>query len=101
MKRVLPSALVGWFLNYAKKLEHPQLFKWVVAIFLVDLFIPDLLPFVDELLLGLAALYLGSRKKVRTAGPKEPPNEKFAGRGQGERVKENSQAGSRGDRPHQ
>lgn len=63
MKRVLPSALVGWFLNYSRKLEHPQLFKWISVIFLVDLFIPDVVPFVDEILLGLATLYLGRRKK--------------------------------------
>jgi len=100
MKRVLPSTLVGWFLSYAKRLKHPQLFKWIVAIFLVDLFIPDLLPFVDEILLGLAALYLGSRKKARPKGPGERPNEKFSGRGGGERVKDNSQAGNRSGRPH-
>lgn len=86
MKRVLPSALVGWFLNYAESLRHPQLFKWITAIFLVDLFIPDLVPFVDELLLGLAAVYLGRRKKKRT---EDIPEEKPVGRGPGERVKEN------------
>ncbi|SDK72044.1 DUF6116 family protein [Microbulbifer yueqingensis] len=67
MKKVLPSALVGWFLNHARGLKHPQLFKWICAIFLVDLFVPDLLPFVDELLLGLAALYLGSRRKTQSS----------------------------------
>ncbi|WP_237060164.1 DUF6116 family protein [Microbulbifer sediminum] len=65
MKRVLPSAMVGWFLSYARRLEHPHLFKWICAIFLVDLFVPDFLPFVDELILGLAAVYLGSRRKRR------------------------------------
>ncbi|SHG00236.1 hypothetical protein SAMN04487965_3122 [Microbulbifer donghaiensis] len=89
MKRVLPSALVGWFLNYARKLEHPQLFKWICAIFLVDLFIPDLLPFVDEFLLGLATLYLASRKKRRSSTPGQSTKEKFAGRGTGEQIKEN------------
>ncbi|MCW8128332.1 DUF6116 family protein [Microbulbifer halophilus] len=78
MKRV---ALVGWFLNYAGKLEHPQLFKWICAIFLVNLFIPDPIPFVDELLLGLATLYLGNQKKDRQ---RETPTEKPAGRGKGE-----------------
>ncbi|WP_199775609.1 DUF6116 family protein [Microbulbifer pacificus] len=72
MKRVLPSALVGWFLNYARGLKHPQLFKWICALFLVDLIIPDLVPFVDELLLGLATLFLAAWKKhsqVEQAGP--------------------------------
>ncbi|WOX05205.1 DUF6116 family protein [Microbulbifer pacificus] len=72
MKRVLPSALVGWFLNYARRLKHPQLFKWICALFLIDLIIPDLVPFVDELLLGLATLFLAAWKKhsrVEQEGP--------------------------------
>ncbi|MFC6980240.1 DUF6116 family protein [Microbulbifer taiwanensis] len=73
-------------------MKHPQLFKWICAIFLVDLFIPDLLPFVDELLLGLATIYLGSRKKAR---PDETPKEKPVGRGPGERVKDNAQTDDR------
>jgi Family of unknown function (DUF6116) len=67
MKRVLPSALVngivGWFLSYASRLKHPQLFKWISVLFLVDLIIPDLVPFVDEVLLGLATLFLASWKR--------------------------------------
>ncbi|MBB5210785.1 DUF6116 family protein [Microbulbifer hydrolyticus] len=63
MKRVLPSALVGWFLRYAHGLKHPQLFKWICAFFLIDLIIPDLVPFVDEILLGLGTLFLASWKK--------------------------------------
>lgn len=71
MKRVIPSAFVGWFLNYARKLKHPQLFKWISLIFLVDLFIPDLVPFVDEVLLGLATLFLASWRKSRKPEPDE------------------------------
>lgn len=75
MKRVLPSALVGWFLNYARRLKHPQLFKWICALFLIDLIIPDLVPFVDEILLGLATLFLAAwkkRSKLEQDGPASP-----------------------------
>ena len=65
MKRVLPSAFVGWFLNYARKLKHPQLFKWICALFLIDLIIPDIVPFVDEILLGLGTIFLASWRKSR------------------------------------
>ncbi|WP_197023769.1 DUF6116 family protein [Microbulbifer sp. HZ11] len=65
MKRVLPSAFVGWFLNYARKLKHPQLFKWICALFLIDLIIPDFVPFVDEILLGLGTIFLASWRKSR------------------------------------
>ncbi|WGL16549.1 hypothetical protein PVT68_17525 [Microbulbifer bruguierae] len=66
MKRALPSVLVGWFLSYARRLKHPQLFKWMCALFLVDLLIPDLVPFVDEILLGLGTLFLAAWKKRGT-----------------------------------
>ncbi|GAB2505180.1 DUF6116 family protein [Microbulbifer agarilyticus] len=77
MKRVLPSAFVGWFLNYARKLKHPQLFKWICALFIIDLIIPDLVPFVDEILLGLATIFLASWRKSRD-DLRDPPerNEK-------------------------
>ncbi|WP_226877104.1 DUF6116 family protein [Microbulbifer hainanensis] len=90
MKKVLPSAAVSWFLNYARKLEHPQLFKWICAIFLVNLFIPDPVPLVDELLLGMVALYLARQKKAP-----DQSGEKTVGSGRGERVKEEPQTGER------
>ncbi|MCX2781641.1 hypothetical protein OQJ46_01385 [Microbulbifer thermotolerans] len=97
MKKALPSALVGWFLSYARKLEHPQLFRWVAAIFLVDLLIPDLLPFADEVLLGLATLYLGTRKNRRA---QTPAKEKYDGTGKGERSTEESPADRRDTHRH-
>jgi len=76
MKRALPSAFVGWFLNYARKLKHPQLFKWISALFLIDLLVPDLVPFVDEILLGLATLFLASWKKSRRSQESDERQEK-------------------------
>lgn len=79
MKRVLPSAFVGWFLKYASNLKHPQLFKWISALFLIDLLIPDLVPFADEILLGLATMFLASRKKDRDTAQPEPPEKTVKG----------------------
>lgn len=81
MKRVLPSALVGWFLSYAEKLERPRLFKWIFALFLINLFIIDPVPFVDEILLGLFTIYLARQK----ASPAERTEEKVV---RGETVKD-------------
>ena len=50
------KTLVG---RFAARLRFPQLFAFTVALFLLDLLIPDLIPFTDEILLGLAALLLG------------------------------------------
>jgi hypothetical protein len=44
-------------------LRFPQLFLLTLLLFLVDLVIPDLIPFVDEILLGLASLLLASWKR--------------------------------------
>lgn len=49
-------------LRIAPRLRFPQLFVLTAGLFLLDLAIPDLLPFVDELVLGLATLLLGAWK---------------------------------------
>ena len=49
--------------RYASRLQFPQLFTITAVLFLVDLIVPDLFPFVDEILLGLATLLLANWKK--------------------------------------
>jgi hypothetical protein len=62
----VPKATLFSFLSrYAERLRFPQLFLLTLGLFLLDLVIPDLLPFADELLLGLATLLLGSWKRDR------------------------------------
>ena len=53
------SGLVG---RYASRLATGPLLIVVVALFVISLVVPDPLPFVDEILLGLAALMLARRK---------------------------------------
>ena len=45
--------------RYLGGLRFPTLFLITAGLFIVDLFVPDTVPFVDEILLGLAALMLG------------------------------------------
>ena len=52
-------------LGYARQLRFPKLFAITVLLFLTDLFIPDFIPFADELLLGLVAMILASVKQRR------------------------------------
>ncbi len=52
-------------LGFARRLRFPQLFVLIAALFLADLIVPDAIPFVDEILLGLATLVLGSWKQNR------------------------------------
>ena len=51
--------------KFASRLRYPQLFALVGSIFVVDLFIPDMIPFADEILLGLMTVLLGSLKNRR------------------------------------
>lgn len=60
--------LIAPFLNWARKLRHPTLFKLVAALFVLDIFIPDFIPFADEILLGLGTLVLANWKN-RKHGP--------------------------------
>ncbi|MFC7521614.1 DUF6116 family protein [Xanthomonas populi] len=56
-------------LEWASKLRYPTLFKLAAALFLVDLMVPDIVPFVDELLFGLTTLLLANWKTRKTPLP--------------------------------
>lgn len=57
--RVLPGAL----LRYAQGLRYPQVFLLMLALFLLDLLLPDFIPLLDEILLGLATLLFAAWKQ--------------------------------------
>lgn len=54
--------LLAPFMTWAGRLQYPTLFKLVAGLFILTLVIPDGLPFVDEILLGLATLLLAKWK---------------------------------------
>jgi hypothetical protein len=57
--------IISAILAFADKLRFRQLFLLVGSLFLIDLLIPDFIPLVDELLLGLLTLLLAAWKKER------------------------------------
>ena len=61
--------------RFASRLKFPQLFAFAAALFVLDLLIPDFIPFFDEILLGLVTLLLGSLKRGEATG-KPVPQEK-------------------------
>ena len=71
----MPSPLTGPFLAYASRLRFPTLFKVTLGIFLLDLLIPDLVPFADEILLGLGALILSQWQRPGGAAEERAPIE--------------------------
>jgi len=59
--------LAGSLREFATGLRYPQLFFLTAALFVVDLFVPDMIPFADEILLGLLTVLLARLKDRRTA----------------------------------
>lgn len=74
----MANPLTGPFLAYAARLRFPTLFKITLGVFLFDLLIPDVIPFIDEILLGLGALILSNWQKPaaeeRPVIDAEPPS---------------------------
>lgn len=59
----MPSPVVAPLLRWFGRLSYPKLFLLASGLFVLSLLIPDPLPFVDELLLGLGALLIAKRKR--------------------------------------
>lgn len=49
--------------RFAETLRFPWLLLATSLLFVVNLFVPDAVPFVDEILLGLVAVILGRLKR--------------------------------------
>ena len=61
-----PASMIQMFLKNANQLRFRNLFFIVITLFFVDLLIPDFIPLVDEIILGLLAIILANWKKERT-----------------------------------
>ncbi|RKZ47227.1 MAG: hypothetical protein DRQ58_07130 [Gammaproteobacteria bacterium] len=60
-----PASMIERFLKNADQLRFRNLFFMVVGLFFVDLLLPDFIPFIDEIILGLIAIILANWKKER------------------------------------
>jgi hypothetical protein len=63
----------GVFLRWASRLRFPYLFALTLLLFIANLFIPDVLPLADELIMGLVAVLLGSLRKKPESEPPQTP----------------------------
>ena len=50
---------VGIIRRFASRLKFPQLFALLFGLLLLDFIIPDPLPYVDEVILGILTVMLG------------------------------------------
>jgi hypothetical protein len=61
----------GLIRRFASRLGFPKLFAALVVLFVLDLFFPDPIPFVDEAILGGLAVLVGMWRDRRET--KRPP----------------------------
>lgn len=60
------------FTRWISKLRFPQLFTFAAALFFIDFLVPDMIPFLDEILLAAATVLLANLKdKSVVESPKE------------------------------
>jgi len=57
------GGVAGIFLRWASSLRFPYLFLLMSVLFVLNLLIPDMLPFADEILMGLVAMLLANLRK--------------------------------------
>ena len=62
---VLKRALSALVARYLSRLRFPRLFALTAVLFGADLVLPDVIPFADEILLGLGTALFGSWKRTR------------------------------------
>ncbi len=63
--------------RFASRLRFPVLFALVGSLFVMDLLVPDLVPFVDEVMLALGTLLLGAWRKRRPEATPEPVEHQY------------------------
>lgn len=59
------GVLKDQFIDYVAGLRFPWLLGITLAVFVVNVFVPDCIPFADEIVLGLTAAVLAALKKPR------------------------------------
>ena len=69
----MASPLVAPILGFLGRLSFPRLFLVAFTLWAVDMVVPDFIPFIDELLLGIGTLLLASfRKRKELVTPDAP-----------------------------
>lgn len=56
----MANPMLSPVMRFVSKLSFPRLFLLTAALFAINLIVPDPLPFIDEILLGMGTLLLAS-----------------------------------------
>jgi hypothetical protein len=71
----MPSPAQGIISGFLARLERPLLFKIAAGLFIVDLLLPDPIPFLDELIFGIVTLILTKQKNTIDTTIAPPPSQ--------------------------
>jgi hypothetical protein len=61
--KIVRGGVAGVFLRWTSRLRYPYLLLLMWVLFIGDLLLPDVIPFVDEIFIGLITAFLASLKK--------------------------------------
>ncbi len=61
----MPNPATGPIMGFASRLRFPTLFAITLGLWALNMLIPDPLPLIDEIVMGLVTLMLATWKKPR------------------------------------
>jgi len=63
VSKIARGGLAGAFIRWSLNLRFPYLVLLLAVLFVLNLFIPDVVPFADEIIMGLVTAIMASLKK--------------------------------------
>lgn len=70
----------SWLQGMLSRMRHPHLFLLLLVLLGLDLIVPDMVPMVDELLLAVLTVLVGTWRKPAEDVPPPPPPPALPGR---------------------
>ncbi len=71
----MANPLLAPALRFLGRLSYPRLFLVTAGLFVLDTVVPDIIPFADELLLGLGTLLLANWRRRKAPGAIDEPRD--------------------------
>lgn len=63
----------SWLQDKLSRMRHPHLFLILLVLFGLDMVVPDLVPMVDELMLAILTVLVGTWRRSEEGSPPPPP----------------------------
>jgi hypothetical protein len=73
--KLVRTGVPGLVIRWASGLRFPVMFILTALLFVINLFIPDVIPLVDEVLMGLVALMFANLRKQPEKETSQSPSQ--------------------------